>query len=115
MAGFLLLSHQLMPHQHHSELSAGVHAEQHMNADTLFDWLELLFHEDFGNERHLADFTVSIPAFISQPADFFLTNPTLCNLSAGSEIVLPYKIYLEKIHAPVFIGGARFRGPPATC
>lgn len=58
LAGCLLLLHSFIPHQHHSELSEEEHIEQHEEADDLFEFLQLVFHIDFG-EDHLEKFKTS--------------------------------------------------------
>jgi hypothetical protein len=115
MAGFLLLSHQMLPHRHHSDLLASENLEQHSGADSIFEFLQLIFHEDLGSERHLADITINSPAFVSQPADYPDPMAVLCVSSAGSEFIVPYRVFTENILSYSPTGDCLHRGPPASC
>ena len=52
LAGAILMLHNFLPHQHHSELSEEEHITQHETAENLYDFLQLIFHMDQG-EAHL--------------------------------------------------------------
>lgn len=56
----------MLPHQHHDELTSDEHEVQHKEADSLLDYIKLVFHEDMG-EGHLEH--VIVGQFLSLDID----------------------------------------------
>lgn len=65
----MLLSHNIIPHFHHNEMSQQAHEEDHKNADNLWDWLKLAFHNDLG-DGHLEAFSESDPLSLDTLIDW---------------------------------------------
>ncbi|MEQ8711839.1 MAG: hypothetical protein RIC80_02420 [Cyclobacteriaceae bacterium] len=111
IAGVLLLFHSMLPHAHHSELNEEQHFQEHEMASSLFDYLQLAFHFDPG-QNHLEDY---------QTAGFDLTFiPQYLILVIESALVieqpeddnqnfLPYQpdLRIRYLHRSL-----SFRGPP---
>lgn len=55
LAASITFLHSLLPHQHHGEMVDAEHSEEHVQAEDLLDYLELIFHLDQG-EGHLESF-----------------------------------------------------------
>lgn len=52
IAGLLMSAHAMVPHQHDTDISDAAHQQQHIEASTFLEHLQLLFHSDLG-EDHL--------------------------------------------------------------
>ena len=58
VAGAILLLHSLLPHAHHSQLNDEQHLEEQQSASSIFDYIQLAFHFDQG-ENHLEEYQTS--------------------------------------------------------
>ena len=106
-AGILLLLHTLIPHQHHTELDDSSHYSQHQKADNLYEFFQLIFHQDLG-EDHLEDYQT--PAFYSAPSDCVDTHlPQPTYVLSFSE---PFPTTNASIASYQVTQYLRFRGPP---
>ncbi len=107
MAGSLLLLHTFIPHEHHAEINQVERIQQHQQADDLFDLLQLVFHNDLG-EEHLENFRTTCYFFI--PSDTFdqeLLTPTYYLVQSTPHTLEDVSFsFTEEIHI------LSFRGPP---
>ncbi len=55
---FFLVTHELVPHRHHEELTENEHQKEHLNANNLVDFFSLVFHQNLGN-HHLQEMVVA--------------------------------------------------------
>lgn len=58
IAGLVIGLHTILPHEHHDELDHVEHENLHQEADSLLDYIKLIFHENIG-EGHLEHVVVS--------------------------------------------------------
>lgn len=112
--------HTLFPHEHHDELSSVEHEVQHLEADSLIDFIKLIFHEDMG-EGHLEHVVVGHILSLDFQLDYNFQNVTyqqyaflstenrLNNTQVKEEFVLhdisPQRIYYQE---------PTHRGPPSN-
>lgn len=87
IATTIVLLHSIIPHSHHSELSAEQHLQEHENASSILDYLSLAFHLDH-EDGQFEDFT---PGQYSTPQHLqpFLNSPQVLaieiqTIAAGS-------------------------------
>jgi hypothetical protein len=55
---FFLVTHELVPHRHHEELSESEHQKEHQSANNLVDFFSLVFHQNLGS-HHLQEMVVA--------------------------------------------------------
>jgi len=55
---FFLVTHELVPHRHHEELSESEHHLEHQSATNLVDFFSLVFHQNLGS-HHLQEMVVA--------------------------------------------------------
>jgi len=55
---FFLITHELVPHRHHEELTESEHQSEHQSANDIVDFFSLVFHQNLGN-HHLQEILVS--------------------------------------------------------
>lgn len=55
---FFLVTHELVPHRHHEELSDTEHQKEHQSANNLVDFFSLVFHQNLGS-HHLQEILVT--------------------------------------------------------
>lgn len=54
LSSALLVLHSFVPHEHHSDMPTMEHEQQHRDASSWLEWLELAFHADL-SPNHLQD------------------------------------------------------------
>jgi hypothetical protein len=55
---FFLVTHELVPHRHHEELTENEHQREHQEAQNVIDFLSLVFHQNLGG-HHLQEILVA--------------------------------------------------------
>lgn len=55
---FFLVTHELVPHRHHEELTESEHQKEHQSANDFVDFFSLVFHQNLGS-HHLQEIVVS--------------------------------------------------------
>jgi hypothetical protein len=111
VAGALLLLHSLLPHAHHSQLNNEQHIEEQQTATSLFDYLQLAFHFNPG-ENHLEEYQtagdelLSISPFLVAVIEFSFLAPLLDDFNDD--------FYPEQsdIKGQYLYRHLSFRGPP---
>lgn len=110
--------HSVLPHVHHEELSIAEHEEAHLSADSLLDYIELIFHTDIGDGHleHFAsgqglDFELS-PVALDIPFSAVPVQHVL--LVSGEHLFISGTFYLKDDPFPdlPFLGAFSLRGPP---
>ena len=77
---FFLVTHELIPHRHHEELSANEHEKEHQEAKDVIDFFSLVFHQNLGN-HHLQE------VIVAQPKDYSNAHQSI-NKANLSELIL---------------------------
>ena len=77
---FFLVTHELIPHRHHEELSAKEHEKEHQEAQDVIDFFSLVFHQNLGN-HHLQE------VIVAQPKDYSNAHQSI-NKAKASKLIL---------------------------
>lgn len=110
--------HSVLPHVHHEELSIAEHEEAHLSADSLLDYIELIFHTDIGDGHleHFAsgqglDFELS-PVVTSMPVFAIEVDDLL--LFSSEHLFIAGAFYLkdDPFPKPQPLSAFSLRGPP---
>lgn len=86
IAGLVILMHNITPHLHHGELSDQEHIRAHCEADDLFDWVSLGFHNDLGG-GHLECFSEIENVELNPHLDFLIPDHLLFSLITTPDTV----------------------------
>jgi hypothetical protein len=131
LAASIVMLHNIMPHQHHTEMSMTEDLREH-NSTTLTDWLRTIFHEDLGDAHHLENIIVSShdldydtaswldDDFSPQPCftfdfipSFTLCYPYQTNLNSKPQKQRIRHSYLFSYYNTYLLGAAALRAPPS--
>ncbi|MEQ9299522.1 MAG: hypothetical protein RIF33_13195 [Cyclobacteriaceae bacterium] len=113
VAGALLLFHSLLPHAHHSELNEEQHFEEHEMASSLFDYLQLAFHFDPG-QNHLEDYqTAGYDLIIISPYLLLGVETTLTTIEPEDD-AQEFRPYHRDLRIRYLHRSLSFRGPPES-
>ena len=114
----MLILHSLVPHHHHDELSDEEHEIEHDSAETLLDYLELLFHVDAG-DGHLEHFqsgegfNLDFNFTIDGPSVFIENAINLGSFDPVADNTPIPICYYKKVPIPPNILFKPLRGPPS--
>lgn len=113
--GLVLTAHQVVPHHHHNELSEEEHVGEHTAAHTFWEYLQLAFHQELGDDdlttsTRSAEDISDIAAYFCLPTLFSFHSEILLEafsttFSSSGEIVYQTHFYLLS---------NQFRAPPAV-
>ncbi len=113
--------HNLIPHQHHNEISGEENEIEHNQANTIFDWVKLIFHEDIG-EGHLEHVVVSNSfgddaGFSFTPFSFqYFASCTYANDEKLESFTPHFFIHAKNPYPKgIFEFVDDLRGPPISC
>lgn len=111
--GIILSVHQVVPHHHHDEVSDEEHISEHTSAHSFWEYLQLAFHQELGNDdlttsTNFVEKATTIAALYCLP-DFFSFHSELSikehlsNFYTSNEIQYQTHFYLLS---------NQFRAPP---
>ena len=109
----MLTLHAVVPHHHHEQLSFQEHVAEHDAAESITDFLALLFHFEGGDQvldsvlSTSASFSLVLWAFVTSTGFIYLFTPIL---------VLQEKNWIEQLTVPTNLiyltSGKGLRAPP---
>lgn len=113
LAAIIVLFHNIMPHEHHSQMDDAEDSIEHKEANSLLDYLQLAFHFDTGVD-HLENFKTASAVFLSIPLETIALFSSTCSIPVTiDETRLSFNTFLTW-HSPgdLFVKHTSFRGPP---
>lgn len=119
LAGLLVVLHTLLPHQHHSELGNLEYEIQQKEANSLLDYIKLIFQEDVG-EAHLEHIVVGQGFEIDTEVNFIYPPAPSIKLFGDFLEVIPFSMHDEGNYTLLNFSPQRqhqcslaLRGPPS--
>jgi hypothetical protein len=105
----LLLLHSVIPHEHHSDMDDVLHYESHTCATSLFDLIQLSFHNNPG-DHHLEEFQVTDQIVLDYfPGIGIVQYEILLRCETNNA----YPVCSDRYYSRFYIASLPFRGPPS--
>lgn len=116
---FFLVTHELVPHRHHEELTENEHQKEHRNAQNVMDFFSLVFHQNLGG-HHLQEILVTtnqqeisnqvqvqeikVHQYSNLPSNLYFSQNKFSKANRPNDSANPYFSFFNSYH--------QRRGPP---
>lgn len=111
--GIILSVHQVVPHHHHDEVTEEEHISEHASAHTFWEYLQLAFHQELGNDDLVTSTTTvekasSIATYYCLPILFSFTS----EITSENLVTAFYTSSEIQYNTHFYLLSNQFRAPP---